>query len=402
MPSRFRLLVLALLMAAVPAAAQISLPGVTVPGVPTGDILRGTLDPVRTTVRDTSAQLLGLRIDRIAKLVRRNRDTIELDLAGEPARKGEILVMDATPQVREALAAAGFSMMMEEEVEGLDLSVTRYGLPRGIRLNEAGAVLARITPGIEWSPDHLYFASGRGQTGGTAPKVGQTSIPTPVGVIDGGAAAAAGAVAAKGFATGAPRASDHGTAVASLLRGAGVRRVLVADVYGRDPAGGNAMAIARGLGWLAGEGAKVVTISLVGPDNPVLARAINGAQRKGVVVVAAVGNDGPAAPPAYPASYAGVVAVTGVDKRNRALIEAGRALHLDYAAPGADLAGLNARGKATRLRGTSFAAPLVAARIAAATGKGNWRRAVDSEAIDLGEKGHDPIYGRGLVCGNCR
>jgi subtilisin family serine protease len=97
------------------------------------------------------------------------------------------------------------------------------------------------------------------------------------------------------------------------------------------------------------------------------------------------------------------VAVTGVDKRNRALIEAGRALHLDYAAPGADIVGTNASGKPVSLRGTSFAAPFAAARIAAALDDtGSWRPKVDREALDLGEKGDDPIYGRGLLCANCR
>ena len=120
-------------------------------------------------------------------------------------------------------------------------------------------------------------------------------------------------------------------------------------------------------------------------------------------MVAAVGNDGPAAPPAYPASYDGVVAVTAVDGKRRALIEAGRALHLDYAAPGADIRGLNAKGKRVTLRGTSFAAPLVAARLANAIGWGrNWRNALDSEAEDLGKKGADPVYGRGLLCGSCK
>jgi subtilisin family serine protease len=141
-------------------------------------------------------------------------------------------------------------------------------------------------------------------------------------------------------------------------------------------------------------------MSIVGPDNPLLARAISAARGRGVVIVAAVGNDGPAAPPAFPASYPGVVAVTGVDGRNRALIEAGRALNLDYAAPGADITGSNARGRAVKLRGTSFAAPLAAARIAAAGG--DWRAKVDAEALDLGKKGPDAVYGRGLVCGNCR
>ncbi len=101
-----------------------------------------------------------------------------------------------------------------------------------------------------------------------------------------------------------------------------------------------------------------------------------------------MGNDGPAAPPAFPASYPAVLAVTGVDVKDRAMIEAGRGLHLDYAAPGAGIFALNARGEDKRVRGTSFAAPLVAARAAAALGSGaNVRTALDREARDLGKKG---------------
>jgi hypothetical protein len=42
-----------------------------------------------------------------------------------------------------------------------------------------------------------------------------------------------------------------------------------------------------------------------------------------MIVAAAVGNDGAAAPPAFPASYNGVLAVTGVDGHGRVLFEAG-------------------------------------------------------------------------------
>ncbi|WP_456261924.1 S8 family serine peptidase, partial [Campylobacter jejuni] len=91
-----------------------------------------------------------------------------------------------------------------------------------------------------------------------------------------------------------------------------------------------ALAIARALGWMATRDAPVVSISLVGPANPLLARAIAAAQARGIIVVAAVGNDGAAAPPAYPASLPGVVAVTGVDGHRHPLFEAGHALHLDY------------------------------------------------------------------------
>ena len=119
-------------------------------------------------------------------------------------------------------------------------------------------------------------------------------------------------------------------------------------------------------------------------------------------MVAAVGNDGPAAPPAYPASYPGVLAITGVDGRGRPLIEAGRALHLDYSAPGADMFARDNRGRWARVRGTSYAVPLVAARAAAALQRGgNWRTTLDREAEDLGPRGPDAQYGRGVLCRGC-
>ena len=57
----------------------------------------------------------------------------------------------------------------------------------------------------------------------------------------------------------------------------------------------------------------------------------------GFVIVAAVGNDGPAAPPLYPASYARVVGVTAVDAHRRVLIEAARGPQVMFASPGADM-----------------------------------------------------------------
>ncbi|MGT2516872.1 S8 family serine peptidase (plasmid) [Sphingomonas panni] len=153
-------------------------------------------------------------------------------------------------------------------------------------------------------------------------------------------------------------------AVASLLTGGGGIKASapgaalhVADVYGSDPAGGSASALARALAWMVQAKVPVVVMSLAGPDNALLGRFVAAARARGTVVVAAVGNNGPAAPPAYPASYPQAIAVTGVDGRGRVLVEAGRARHLDYAAPGADMLALNAAGQARSVRGTSFAAP---------------------------------------------
>lgn len=363
--------------------------------IPTRDSLRGALAPARVPADSAADRLLAMRTARIAQLVRGNRAIIELDAAGNPARKGEILVVDPSPVALATLANLGFVRLSEEPIGGLDLSVVRLALPASLPLREAGDLIANAAPGLQWTPDNLYFTEGRSAAGGqstTTPQV--RSVETVVGLIDGAPAVVIPIAGRHAFAKGAPYLSQHATAVASLLKGAGVRRVLAADVFGRDPAGGNALAIAKALGWLTQQGARVVTIPLVGPDNLVLARAVAAAQARGVVVVAPVGDDGAAAPPAYPASYDGVVAITATDGGGRVLEEAGRALHVDYAAPGAELAG--------GARGTGFAVAVVAGRIAAALDKGEWRPIVDREASDLGEKGEDPVYGRGLICGDCR
>lgn len=407
---RFALAALLLCTVTGPAVAQLALPDVRGSVIPTLRGIEATLPQLseaKGQLGTISGALLQVRLDRLTRLLDRNRETIERDASGELARKGELLLLDPAPGAVAIAEAAGFRVLSHETLGELDIAVARLATPSGMSLAKAQALLSRCLPEATISADTLNFASGStgaaagGRQAGRQAQPAMPPISTPVGVIDGGAGSTGSVSEARGFANGAPKASDHGSAVVSLLRDAGVQRVLLADVYGSDPAGGNALAVARALDWLAGKHVRVVSMSLVGPANPVLARAVAAAQRKGAMIVAAVGNDGPAAPPAYPASYPGVIAVTAVDGRNRALIEAGRALHLDYAAPGADLFASNAAGRRVRVRGTSFATPLVASRVALATG-GDIRARLDAEAIDLGPRGADASYGRGLLCTICR
>ena len=404
-------LALSLALAA-PATAQLALPPAggaigAVAGDVTGTIGRATgqLNMTVGGLAANAAHLAETRLDRLAALVRRNADAIERDAAGDPARRGELLLTEPTAAQLKTARRAGYEIISDDRLGALDLSVVRLAVPRGQSLRKAQAALAGLLPGAEISADTLHFRSGRIKPGSvTRPAPAAAgAISTKVGVIDGAPGDFAGIAEQRGFASGAPVGSNHGSAVVSLLQNAGVRQIAAADVYGTDRAGGNALAIARALDWLVGVGARVVTISLVGPANPLLGRAIAAAGRKGVIVVGAVGNDGPAAPPAYPASYAGVLAVTGVDGRDRPLIEAGHALHLDYAAPGADMLAANAASRWVPVRGTSFAAPLVAARAAAALDFGRDVVAtLDREARRIGGGRQAVAYGRGLLCESCR
>jgi hypothetical protein len=395
-----------ILLLTVPAAAQL-VPGVSLPQVPVvGSVTQSVeqaLDRPLEDMRQSAESLVQSRTNRIAELLQRQRAFVEPDANGEPAVRGELLLLDPDAATLATARGAGFTEVGSEQLGSLGISVARLQAPRGLSLAEAQRRLLRAAPYAEIAPDNLHFQSGAvAVETATAALSTAPTIATAVGVIDGAPGKGVTVVASRGFAKGAPLSSNHGSAVVSLLQGAGARHVLAADVYGNDPAGGNAMAIVRALDWLAGSGARVVSISLVGPRNGVLEKAIAAVRGRGVVVVAAVGNDGPAAPPAYPASYPGVVAVTGVDGRKRPLIEAGRALHLDYSAPGAGIRGRNKSGGWATLRGTSFAVPLVTARAAAALDRGgSWQSALDREAVDLGPKGPDAQFGRGLLCAGC-
>lgn len=383
-----------------------------------GEVTEGVAEPIGRAARQ-AGRLAEQRLARLRRLATRNPQAIELDDAGEPAVRGEVLVIDPSDDVLRRTNAAGFTTLSDERIEGVGVRTIRLRPPEGWSLEEALKRLRRIAPQGDFAANHLHFAGGAVSDGAGGARLASGSAPrAPLGLIDGGVAphpTLGGPIEQRGFAAGAPSPSSHGTAVASLIAGKGAVRgaapgaaLLVADVFGRDPTGGNAVSIARALGWMVQRGVPVVTMSLVGPPNSLLARTVTAVRARGLLIVAAVGNDGPAAPPSYPASYPGVIAVTGVDGRDRALIEAGRALHLDYAAPGADMLAAASGGTVTPVRGTSFAAPFVAGRLALLYRAPNVARrasaldALDREARDLGRRGPDAVFGRGLVCGDCR
>jgi minor extracellular protease Epr len=418
---------MAILALPVAASSQIGLPPLSGPrggleGL-AGPLLRD-IDLDRLPPARLAEQLRVARLDRLASIVRQNGDRVEFDLQKAPALRGVLLATGVTQADRARAQAQGFGVLGEEVIDGLDLAFVRFALPRGMTVRTAQKRLASLLPDAEISADNLYFASGPTAPSGSQPspqrlplallQAAQPAVggPMRLGLIDSGIGAVSGLkarVTQRGFARGAPRAGDHGTAVAALALGAaGAGSTLfAADVYGDDPAGGTASAMARALGWLVSQRASVVNISLVGPDNALVRAAIRQAQARGTLIVAAVGNDGPAAPPAYPAAQSGVIAVTGVDSSGRILPEAGRGGHVAFAAPGRNLAPSALGGKQQTIRGTSFAAPLVAGllvrrypalqpdRIDPAV------RSLIGTARDLGKKGRDPVYGHGLVCADC-
>jgi subtilisin family serine protease len=210
---------------------------------------------------------------------------------------------------------------------------------------------------------------------------------------------------------------DHGTAVAGLLVGdadSGFPGMLpgaelfAADVFHTDEAGesySTLLSLVQGLDWLVGNGVSVVNVSMTGPPNALLRQTVESMNDRGVIVVAAAGNDGPSAPPAYPAAYGDVVSVTAVDNDLRPYSMANRGAYISFSSPGVEIWSAGSAGSGRLRTGTSFAAAHASAIIADEIRQGEPAaihdsiQALQSTARDLGAPGKDPVFGWGLIQG---
>jgi subtilisin family serine protease len=144
-------------------------------------------------------------------------------------------------------------------------------------------------------------------------------------------------------------------------------------------------------------------MSLSGPPNEVLKRAIASAQAKGMTIIAAAGNNGAGAEPSYPAAYPGVVAVTAVDGKRDIYRRATQGDYIDLAAPGVDLWVAAPGGGGATKSGTSYAVPFIAAAAAILHASdpnrdpAGLQAALENSTMDLGAPGRDKTFGNGLL-----
>ncbi len=419
-----RRITLALLLSlAVQAAwAQLGIPAVRVPlPIPQIPTIGRTLQGVDSQL-DTNTQQ-DARTLQVRNLIRRNPATLEADPAGAAMLRSEILALSPSDADLALAQAAGFGVIGVRPLAGLDARIVVLQAPRGLSTARALVRLRGLVPAGRFDFNHLYGQSGATAVGTDPPEASGSAASTqaPVttdarlGLIDGGIDAAHPVfhdISIHRHGCGdIPIPEAHGTAVASLMVGRSADfhgaapgdDLYAADVYCGLPTGGSVEAVAEALSWLVHERIAVINVSLVGPPNLVLEAVVRQVIAQGFIIVAAVGNDGPAAPPLYPAAYPGVVGVTAVDAHRRVLIEAARGPQVRFAAPGADMVAAKSPQGFAAVRGTSFAAPLVACLLAAelhAPDSAAAARAISDladRAVDLGARGLDPVYGYGLV-----
>ena len=220
----------------------------------------------------------------------------------------------------------------------------------------------------------------------------------------------------------------HGTEVASIItarEAAGVPfrglapattivpvRISEQEVIGDKTVGDPASPadFARAIGWAADPArgnAQVINISLVMiEDDPQVRAAVADAIAAGVVIVAAVGNEGKpgqANPTPYPAAYPGVIGVGAVGENGQRADFSQHGDYVDIMAAGDTVTVAARQAGHTTAQGTSFATPFVAAtaallrqRFPTLTPAQLQRRLIATADPAPGGR-HSPEYGYGLL-----
>ncbi len=205
----------------------------------------------------------------------------------------------------------------------------------------------------------------------------------------------------------------HGTGVLALLAGRpdtdtpGLvhdATFRVADIFFAGDDGQpvtDTVSLLKSLTWMEQADARLINMSFSGSRDDLIEARIGAMHAKGFVFTAAAGNEGPAAPPAFPAAYPEVIAVTAVGRDRHIYPFANQGSHVDVAAPGVHIWTAAPDGREAYRSGTSFAVPFATAVLAILrpdTRNAPKRNLLERvKTIGLGNPDQATTYGRGLL-----
>ncbi|MFV2124934.1 S8 family serine peptidase [Micromonospora sp. LOL_013] len=160
--------------------------------------------------------------------------------------------------------------------------------------------------------------------------------------------------------------------------------------------------IALGINWAVNSGADIINVSLTGSSDPALEQAVENAYRRGVIVVAGIGNrrDMLIGQPAY---SAWTIAVTSSGRDGGLSPESIRAEQTHIAAPGEDIVQASAGGGYYTMDGASAATALVSGAFALLKAQypdedqGRLFQRLVGTAYDAGPPGKDLDFGWGIL-----
>ncbi|AGH43078.1 S8 family serine peptidase [Paraglaciecola psychrophila] len=349
---------------------------------------------------------------------------------GFRAVKNQWIVL-ADPHSEQILIGLDAKIESSQSYASLGLTLLRFTVPDALNSKQALAKHLPTNTIETLDRNHIYQVQNRQ----SVPKDSRTITETTtnsglmcntavrIGMIDSAIdkthrAFAAAKIHAKSFlANNLVSPSLHGSAVASVLIGntdeltplLPQAELYSAEVFYRQSEfsqGATLGAMIEALNWMLEQKVAVINMSLAGPDNNVLKRVIGAATDKGAFIVAAAGNEGPAAATVYPAGYENVIAVSAIDKQQQPYRWSNRGNYIDYSALGVNVLSAQPQQSVGKESGTSMAAPVVSAALACLSFKHRKHNKPNrttvlallwDQAVDLGPKGRDPIFGAGAI-----
>jgi subtilisin family serine protease len=159
--------------------------------------------------------------------------------------------------------------------------------------------------------------------------------------------------------------------------------------------------LAEGIVRAVDAGAKIINISMGSfGDSGIMRDAVAYANERGVLMVAAVGNNG-IERVTYPAAYDSVIAVGAVDATGMHMEFSNFGSAVDLVAPGYGVNAAWSGDEAVRVSGTSFSAPIVTGAVAALMSEKSLSARQAYELLmanlnDGGAAGSDAQYGGGM------
>jgi len=252
----------------------------------------------------------------------------------------------------------------------------------------AGAKVAVVDTGIDYDHPDLNVVDGVAFALRN-PNRKQSTDPTDYDDGNGHGTHCAGTVGA----------IDDGAGVVGVAPGVDLYAVKVLN----DNGSGSWSDVADGIRWTGDNGIHVASMSLGGGYSQTVEDACQYAyEQKGVLLVAAAGNDGPGtADDHYPAASVHVMSVGATDDTDAIASFSSTGSVLEISAPGVDIPSTWKDGGYNTISGTSMACPHVAGGGALLRANGvaavDARTTLKSTADDLGPSGWDEAYGEGLV-----
>lgn len=401
--------------------------------VPCGGPASPPCAPAPNSGGGASGQIsVRIPVNDVVDLLRNRRSRIDYqDVALPESVAGQILFtyLGEEATARDIAQSSGMILIETYLITTLGISMGVAQIPAGTDPDTANQLYNNLMSDpriLSWQPNYIYQPlaprrkplpvqfrlAGYEKNAQLEPVTGRIAlIDTPVDIYH---PVFAGQTIYQEIIRDKAAAAQHGTAIASMLIGQGNiiggaqgAEIFSYGAFAQTEGGKVPIAETRDLVKAIDKALQqrpaVVNLSFGGPkSDPLLSQLFNYAETLDTCLIAAAGNGGKDGVIPFPASHDYTLAIMAIDKRKRAYKHATPGEHVDLAAFGVNVLGASPENKYVITSGSSFATAFLSGMALRSGlcgkegGPSAMRAAFTGNAIDLGPKGRDDVFGYGL------